>query len=426
MEVQTQSATEFRADQFPPYFHNLKASSNSPLQVTSEWGEVSDEKKTSPTPSKHLHPEETPSKKLTLTLLARRDSLLHSPSPERMNLHKTPLKMYELPSASPVPEPKREVTNSDVLWAMLNDLTGKDKLAKLSQYTLRLLLYHLRKTQDYLSDDMINIKAISLRYNQAGHIMDLAMNFLNSPRGFARVVIILVCSLFTLRFTAFVPALGTYRQLLRFGKSPFRVRNLFRILKDHLLQDPRLSTWKFSPKLFSKLTLSELVSLYYSVNDESMLLYKLGFLKNKTWKSVVVRHESYAWYCDSWLAMYTAYTSLQSLRQQEMDLKIQIQVKKRAKAISKQLLASHNANLLSGISTFDDDSKDALELREIQYKIANVHIDIYKTLSDIIFNSYTVFKVPLHFDTAQIWMGISAAFWSSFKLYRDKKRELLK
>ena len=35
-----------------------------------------------------------------------------------------------------------KVSNWDIFWSMLNDLVGKDKMAKVGQYTLRLLVYH--------------------------------------------------------------------------------------------------------------------------------------------------------------------------------------------------------------------------------------------------------------------------------------------
>lgn len=111
-----------------------------------------------------------------------------------------------------------------------------------------------------------------------------------------------------------------------------------------------------------------------------------------------------------------------------MDVKIQIQVKKRARAISKQLLGGgsvHNPIPSLSSSNLDDDSKDNLALKEIMFKKTNANIDIYKTLSDIVFNSYTVWGMALHFDTIQIWMGISASFLSSVKLYREKKKELV-
>lgn len=423
--VQVQHAEAYGPQSYPPYFHNLKAASNSPLHIASEWGDEPDELPLKLKVSATM--VETPSKRVQAVHLLTPGKSNSSPAHGTTNL-KFGLSTADLAAPSPPPVTKvgKTVQPVDVLWAMLNDIVGKDKMAKFGQYTLRLLLFHLKNTQQWLSDEMVNIKLINRTYANTERIMDLVMNFLQNPQGFARVLIILICSVFNLRFEAVVPALGIYRQFLRFGKSPFRIRNLYGKFRE--LVDWSSSKWHFSPKLFLNATLGELISLYYSVNDESILMSKLGLLKNPTVKSFVSRHESYAWYCESWFALYNAYSNLQHLRQQEMDVKIQIQVKKRARAISKQLLGGgsvHNPIPSISSSNLDDDSKDTIALKEIMFKKTNAHIDIYKTLSDIVFNSYTVWGMALHFDTVQIWMGISASFLSSVKLYREKKKELV-
>ena len=43
-------------------------------------------------------------------------------------------------------------------------------MAKVGQYTLRLLVYHAGKSQTYLSDNNINIKVINERYNDTTKI----------------------------------------------------------------------------------------------------------------------------------------------------------------------------------------------------------------------------------------------------------------
>lgn len=424
--VQVQHTEEYGPQNaFPPYFHNLKASSNSPLHVASEWG--GDYDQDLPLKSKSSATAvETPLKKVAAVHLITPGKSNNSPAQSPML--KLGTSTADLAAPSPPPETKvgRKVQPTDVLWAMLNDIVGKDKMAKFGQYTLRLLLYHSQKTQDWLSDELVNIKLINKTYARTEHIMDLVMNFLQNPQGFARVLIILICSVFNLRFAAVVPALGMYRQFLRFGKSPFRIRNLYNKIRDSV--DTSSTKWKISPSIFSNTTLGEVISLYYSLNDESILMSKVGLIQNPTVKNFVSKHEAYAWYCESWYALYNAYVNLQHLRQQEMDVKIQIQVKKRARAISKQLLGGgsvHNPIPSLSSSNLDDDSKDNLALKEIMFKKTNANIDIYKTLSDIVFNSYTVWGMALHFDTIQIWMGISASFLSSVKLYREKKKELV-
>lgn len=314
------------------------------------------------------------------------------------------------------PGTKSKVSNIDVVWAMLNDLTGKDKMAKVAQYSLRLMVHHARKTEAYLSDDKVNIRAISATYASNEKVLDLIVNFIKNPRAFAKVLVILICSVFTSRVSGFVPALGLYRQLLRFGKSPFRTHGLLEKVGKHTYKDVKANTWKIRPSFFSKATLGECILLYYNINDDIGMLYKVKFLRNRLLQRFAGRHEAYAWYCDSWFALYNAYSNLQKYTQQELDTRISIQVKQRLRTLSRQVLG---ATPLS-----EEDPGDSQTLKDIQFRITNAKLDIYKLLSDIIFNSYTVFNAKLHFDTVQIWMGISASFLGTVKLFREKKRAL--
>ena len=106
-----------------------------------------------------------------------------------------------------------------------------------------------------------------------------------------------------------------------------------------------------------------------------------------------------------------------------MDLKIQIQVKNRAKALSKQLLIGESTILNTHVGGVSRDDKTLLN--NIQFKKNNAYLDIYKNISDLVFNSYTVFRLTLPFDTLQIWMGISASVLSTVKLYRETKKQLI-
>lgn len=415
---------------YPHYYTSTKPVPNSPLHFSSEWEEAFiDTNRMTTTITQMETPSKLKAKTAPIHLITPgKTGGINSPMGRILSIQKYGTSKADLAAPTPPPERQlaRKVHTMDVLWAMVNDITGKDKLAKFGQYTLRLLVHHSNTTQKYLSDDVVNIRLINKTYQETGRISELLLNFLQHPREFARILVILICSVFKLRFLATVPALGMYRQFLRFGKSPFRVRALIKKIADYSFQDPVTKSWKLSEKFFSNNTLGEVVSLYYSLNDEALLLYKLKFLRNPTLRKFVGKHESYAWYCDSWLALYNAYKNLNRLNQKEMDVRIQIQVKKRARVISKQLLGNSGHSHDFGSPLVDDDSKDTLALKEIQFRKTNAKLDIYKTLSDIVFNSYTVFNVALPFDTIQIWMGISASLLSSIKLFREKKQLMVK
>ncbi|CAX41203.1 peroxin, putative [Candida dubliniensis CD36] len=324
-----------------------------------------------------------------------------------------------------------KVSNWDIFWSMLNDLVGKDKMAKVGQYTLRLLVYHAGKSQTYLSDNNINIKIINDRYNDITKKLNLFKNFLNHPADFIKIIVILFLSIFKQKAAGMINGLSMYRQFLRFGKTPFRIRDLIVKFHNNVLSNSSNEKVQINKsKIFDRKTLGQFLSLYYGINDESILLYKLNVLSNGDYKKFVIKHESIAWHCETWLALYNAYENLQNLLQQEMDLKIQIQVKNKAKQLSKQILLGGNgSNNLIGfnISTTTPtlNNEDAKNLSQIQFKKNNAWIDIYKNLSDLAFNTYTVFNIALPFDTWQIWMGISASVLSTIKLYRETKQKMI-
>ncbi|KAG7660812.1 PEX25 [[Candida] subhashii] len=319
------------------------------------------------------------------------------------------------------------IKNWDIFWAMLNDIVGKDKLAKIGQYILRLLLHHSDQLQTYLSDDNhLNINIIQSRYNDTTKRLNLIKNFIKHPQDFIKIVAILFCSIFEQKFNGVITGLSMYRQLLRFGKTPFKIRELLNKLSNNISITSKQGLTINKSKLFNKSTLGNVFSIYYGINDESLLLYKLGVLSNKSYKKFASRHESFGWYCETWLAMYNAVDKLNILSQQEMDIKISIQVRNKAKILSRQLLgvnpnlSNHNAS-----STPTPTTDDLEMLAEIKFKKDNCWLDIYKNLADLAFNSYTVFKIPLPFATWQIWMGISAALLSTTKLYRETKKKLI-
>ncbi|CAK9440105.1 uncharacterized protein LODBEIA_P42050 [Lodderomyces beijingensis] len=310
-----------------------------------------------------------------------------------------------------------------IFWAMLNDIVGKDKFAKLGQYTLRLLVFHANSTQHYLSDDVLNIKSINLRYNDSEKQLDLIRNFIKHPADFIRIIVILVSSIFKTRVAGLITGLGMYRQFLRFGKTPFRVRDIVVKFQQNVQLKSNNELQINRSEIFNRKTLAMFASLYYGINDESLLLYKVNFLTNASYKDFAAKHESYAWYAETWIALYNAYENLSNLTQQEMDLKISIQVKNKAKILSKQLLGG--ANILHQNNP-GSNSEDQKQLVEIQFKKNNAWIDIYKNLADLGFNTYTVFKIALPFPTWQIWMGIAASALSSVKLYRETRSKMVK
>ncbi|CUM63765.1 uncharacterized protein PRCAT00001349001 [Priceomyces carsonii] len=314
---------------------------------------------------------------------------------------------------------KPKVTFWDVIWVLMNDMAGKDKMAKICQYSLRLTLHYTKEVLSYMSDDLLNITVIRQRYNNTEKQLELMKNFFKHPSDFMKIVTLLTCSILRSRLTGVVNGISIYRQFGRFGKTPFRIRNLIKKLQSNY--DPNTRTLNIN-NLAKSSTISDITSLYYGINDETLLLFKLKFFTNKRFRAFASRHETLAWFHESVINLYILYEKLKLLSQQEMDLKIQIQVKNKAKSLSKQLLGGLSSHQLEYPLTEGDDIK---LLKDVQFKKHNAYLDVYKYLSDFVFTFYPTFGLPLPFSTLQIWLGISAATFSTLKLYREAKKKLL-
>lgn len=320
--------------------------------------------------------------------------------------------------ATPEPEiaPPAPILLWDVLWKILNTIVGKDKLAKVGQYTLRLVLHHAELLKSLLSDDLINIDIVNQRYNDREKRLDLLRNFIKHPQNFMLIVLLFVLDRFITHFSGFVGGLLMYRQFLRFGKTPFRAREMAQKVSQAMAKHDSSSLTLLG-------FLNDFLLLYYGVFDEMLLLYKLKFYTNKDALKVALRHEALAWYYQTILALYNVYHQLTDLTQQEMDLKVQIQVKKQARQLLNQILGLGNHSL----SFKRPDpvlAQDLYNLDLILFKKNNAWLDVYKNLADLAFNTYTVFSLPLPFPTVQIWMGIAALALSTVKIFRETKRDM--
>lgn len=314
---------------------------------------------------------------------------------------------------TPLSPPKVVISDWDIFWKIINTIVGKDKLAKVSQYSLRLIIYHAKTLKTSLLAEKIDLNSLPATHSE------LFQYFLSEPQLFIKSVLLFLCNLVGTNLTGLTNGLGLYRQFLRFGKSPFKIRLLG--LKLHKLIN--LSKMSVDPSLFTKKTIGDFTGLYYCIHDEMGLLYKLKFYNNKAVQQYCSKHEAIGWYSETILALYNTWDSLSSLSQQEIDMKIQIQVKQKAKLLSKQILSNNNISL-----NFPQDrvsTTDLKTLSDLQFKKNNAWLDVYKNLSDLCFNTYTVFNIPLSFPTIQIWMGISASTLSIVKIYRETKKSMI-
>ena len=86
-----------------------------------------------------------------------------------------------------------------------------------------------------------------------------------------------------------INGLSMYRQFLRFGKTTFRIRDLIVKFHHNVFNNSSDNQVQINKsKIFDRKTLGQFLSLYYGINDESILLYKLNVLSNPDYKNLLV------------------------------------------------------------------------------------------------------------------------------------------
>lgn len=320
------------------------------------------------------------------------------------------------------------VSNWDVLWAIVSTVLGKDKLAKFGQYTLRLVLLHASDAESALANDRDSALRFADQFNRTAASKKIALvrSLARNPRAFARTILVLASQLIQTRLRGMWQGLGAFRHFLRFGKSPFKARALFLKLCKAIHFKATSDTLLHIdyPQLVNRTVLGEAFGLYYNLADDTSLLFRTGLLRDPSLRRFAARHEARAWYYDTLLALYNAYEKYTQLQAQETALEIQIQVKRQSRLFSRQVLSSISPTRPTDIPY--SSPEDTARMREITFAKTNAQLDILKNLSDLVFNLYTVFDIPLPFRTLQIWMGISASLFSLVKMFRETRERLEK
>lgn len=287
---------------------------------------------------------------------------------------------------------KTVVPPSKIMLSLLNTLVGKDKIAKTAQYALRILLLY---TKSFLGS-----KQKSLRVGKLNQIL------------------LVLCKEFQDRSTGVVAGLSLYRQLLRFGKTPFRVQGLYGKLKSSSLK-----VWQ------TEESLGDVIDLYYGVCDEILLLFKMGALRSGKLRQLAGKHEMYSWYYDIILGLKQTYCKLKEVERREMAIKIRLQVKQRAKKfLLESPLSPAQSPSASQIHSPSLSSSGQLsplpkELIDIGEERRLLRIDLMRLMCDFSFNSVDIFnlKVP---QSLYLLFGLTSGSLGLTKAWIAMERQL--
>lgn len=319
-----------------------------------------------------------------------------------------------LKEASPIPVVEGECYGSNVpakriavstpspfavFNACVNDLTGKDKLAKVVQYGIRLLT---------------DVYGVCREGRNQGRLVD-------------------VLGYLTKRLALLLQGLNIYRHVLRAGTVPFRlwklVRHLkysLRVLLDH---SKEFSTAMKVEKVVQYWTrremFSELINLWYALSDEMLLLFRFKLLsreKEGGWKVSeklfywAEDHELYSWMALIINGLYNDWKKLAVLKEKETSIILNQRVRARTVKIVNGL---HKGQFQLPVDVGDE----SCQLAEIRREMRTIYINAVRLSCDFLFDGKYIFRwdmyKPLHTS-----LGLMSGILGVVNTWRNQREKL--
>ncbi|CDK29654.1 unnamed protein product [Kuraishia capsulata CBS 1993] len=357
-------------------------------------------------------------------------------------------------SAFPISDPVLEAADRSelpapssfaILMKLIETLAGKDKLGKVVQYGLRILLFYSKRSTSFLQ----RTHAEGLKFPTGDYkgIAGVIMGLIQRPE----FVALFLLKDFETRAAGVVSGLSMYRQMLRCGKTPFRLVNLAYKLSATASVFANKGVEKgilnVRDKWFTPTTLSDLLSVYYSIFDESLLLFKLGVFGDPRFRRFAVKHEALAWYYNIILGLYKSLSKLSTLKESQNQIKINQQVRQRAKALMRNSVNASSSPRSAVTSSYYNYQSPTLravspspsvrrgllssaastaaqeEIDELGKQIKNEQIEILKLLCDFVFDTITVFELKVY-EPVHLSFGLGAGALAMSKVWMQVKEDL--
>lgn len=333
------------------------------------------------------------------------------PNESKSGLPNSPSITFDTLKLQSLRKSKKSVSIYDIWLKMIGDLTGKDKIAKIALYSMRIILVYAEKYSTSAST-----------YDWKGEKkLPLLVKLLKAPK----VLIALLSRSYIKQTMGTISALSVYRQLLRFGKTPFRTRNLLlAILQDVNYARSKgvaLGVINAYHSWFNQDRLQEVINFYYGITDELLLLYKIGALtglpKLRRWAG---DHECYSWYMDIILGLKVNYSKLRKLKERELSIRLNQQVREKARQVLKNLKIDNSPSPLFNSLTTE---LHVLELEQISKERTIVILSILGLLCDFSFDTVDVFNLKVN-RAVYLSFGLVSGCCSLTKLYIGFKDQL--
>lgn len=256
---------------------------------------------------------------------------------------------------------KKKIQLLDIILGMISRIAGKDKIAKLIQYSLNIFKVFLIKSRGYI------IESKSLKFNPVKALTRL---------------IIANSMLLEQKITFVASQISSFRYAMRFGTSPFLIyKFLTRLQQTFYSKD--LSFQKLTSTFLNLKFLGEANDVYYQIFDELEFLFKLKVFTNPEASDFVSKQAAIGWMIDILLTFKNKYYALQENKYKQQDLRISMQVRAKASELSAKFLNNNNFRneLLKEFSSKNNNNLE-LHLASLKQEETELYLDIVKNSCD--------------------------------------------
>lgn len=371
-------------------------------------------------------------------------------------------------------------SNFEIFHACVNDLTGKDKLAKVVLYSIRLLTtindIHglgnpsiarsirsaklmektIEKQTDIILDDSIPTTTTSssspsssiLNFSSINYILPIISRFLIksstliSKSKLQRCLLLLLAFLVN-KLSDLMNGLSIYRHLLRAGTIPFRIwkfsnhiRYTIKILLDRSKFDSTaIKLEKILKYWTSKDLISQIANFWYAISDEILLIFRFKLLLegkhggskfSKALYAWAEDHELYSWMATILLGLNNDWNKLILLKDKESKIILNQKVRTRTKRIVGDFKRKNG--VLQSLDLEDDYELNSIylnKLEETRKDIKTVEINSIRLLCDLVFDAKYIFHLNMN-KIIHVFLGVSSGCLGLYNVWRQQKERLIK
>lgn len=315
------------------------------------------------------------------------------------------------------------VRRIDVLEYLVNSLAGKDKLTKILKYTLDLLRLLISNSRAGITkwDPTVLLYYKKVLKNFS------VRSVIRHPVTISKILLVAIFENFESKANFVSQQLSTYRYILRFGGTPFRIVKMLQ-----KVQQTEFDRVKLQEIWFNESSLRDFLDIYYGICDEMVLLHKLKVWSHPGLFNWFSRHEVLSWQYDIVLSLKDNWMKLETIQKKIIELNIQSQVRSKALKLSANLQGSPGytspirRQLLNDLNSGNGNELDIQQrIEQLKQERKITYLDLTRLTFDCLANCTDVFSIKTPPGTYAI-LSLCSGITGLTKLWINAKKELLK